>query len=51
MGQADPLAARFSVKECREQPLLFLLARCGLRIAFSMVAGDYHIFRKFSVIC
>jgi hypothetical protein len=29
MGQADPLAARCSVKGCREQPLFIWLARGG----------------------
>ncbi len=51
MGQADPLAARCSVKGCREQPLFIWLARCGCSLGFSTVAGDYHIFRKFSDIC
>ncbi|KAK4014092.1 hypothetical protein OUZ56_026637 [Daphnia magna] len=30
MGQAYPLAARFSVKGCREQPLFIWLAACGM---------------------
>jgi hypothetical protein len=51
MGQADPLAARCSVKGCHEQLLFIWLARCGCSLGFSTVAGDYHIFRKFSVIC
>jgi hypothetical protein len=37
MGQADPLAARCSVKGCREQEFLFwlALAPCGIVIGFS----------------
>jgi hypothetical protein len=35
MGQADPLAARCSVKGCREQEILFWLAPCGIVIGFS----------------
>jgi hypothetical protein len=35
MGQADPLAARCSVKGCHEQEILFWLAPCGFRICFS----------------
>jgi hypothetical protein len=56
MSQADPLAARCSVKGCREQPLFILLGRCDCSIGFSTVADDdcsigfstvaddYHIF-------
>jgi hypothetical protein len=35
MGQADPLAARCSVKGYREQEILFWLAPCGIVIGFS----------------
>jgi hypothetical protein len=35
MGQADPLAARCSVKGCHEQEIFILLAPCGMRIGFS----------------
>ncbi|KZS08019.1 Uncharacterized protein APZ42_028150 [Daphnia magna] len=34
MGQADPLAARCSVKGCREQPLFIWLARCGCSLGY-----------------
>ncbi|KAK4021088.1 hypothetical protein OUZ56_003019 [Daphnia magna] len=34
MGQAYPLAVRFSVKGCREQPLFIWLAACGMLLPF-----------------
>jgi hypothetical protein len=52
MVKPTPLAARGSVKGCREQPLLIffcyiffyliLFAGCGCSVGFSMVADDYH---------
>ncbi|KZR97801.1 Uncharacterized protein APZ42_007122 [Daphnia magna] len=46
MDQANPLAARCSVKGCREQPLFIWLTRCGCSLGFSTVADGYHIFSK-----